>query len=141
MIEYIFFHPKAHQMFLQKLQELGIEPLQSCIDDIEMEGLIVQLDEALDDELSDQLESHYDELMDLSETWINAEADTDSLQQVGLSVTLQDGRSVLASVAPDIVNKLLQVLSHDELGRLVDAITDAVENPDSRPLCKRENLG
>jgi len=29
------------------------------------------------------------------------------------------------------------VISHDELGKLVDAIADVVENPDVRPLCKR----
>jgi hypothetical protein len=36
-----------------------------------------------------------------------------------------------------LLEKLLSVLNFDELGRFVDSIAKAAEEPDMRPLCKR----
>ena len=50
---------------------------------------------------------------------------------------LKDGRLVYTSVTPELLNKVMQSISADELNTLVCAITRAVESPDARGLCQR----
>ncbi len=38
---------------------------------------------------------------------------------------------------PALLNRMLEVITADELGQFIDAIVDAVENPDERPFCQR----
>jgi hypothetical protein len=137
MLEYIFFNRKPYQRFLDFLHENGVTPLKEGLDQTDVEGLIVYLQDNLDDTLSEQIEAFYDDMMALDEELVMQQQDSDEMSQVGVAVTLNDGRSVLASVAPEVLNRVLSVISHQELGELVDAIADAVENPDERPLCKR----
>jgi hypothetical protein len=49
-----------------------------------------------------------------------------------------NGTSVYADVSPELLHKIMQAVTPEELGDLVNAIADAVEQPDSRPLCKRQ---
>ncbi len=137
MLEYIFFHQPPCDQFKRFLQENDIPMLQEGIDETDVEALTVCIADNLDEAISDKIEAYYDEMMALDESLVIAEADSDEYSQVGLAVTLKDGRSVMASVDPEVLNRVLSVISHDELGRLVDVIVDAVENPDERPLCKR----
>ena len=65
------------------------------------------------------------------------EPDTDYHVSAGVVVNLKDGRSVYANVPGDLLQRIMQALSPKELGELVNAIVDAVENPDDGPLCKR----
>ncbi|MEF3193069.1 MAG: hypothetical protein K6346_02445, partial [Halothiobacillaceae bacterium] len=57
------------------------------------------------------------------------------LSAVGIVVHLSDGRQSLARVEPDMVRRILTVLSPEELGQFVAKIVDAVENPDDSPIC------
>lgn len=137
MLEYVFFHQQPFDQFLRFLKSIQVEPLKQGIEHSDAEGLIVYLQDDLDDELSDRIEQYYDEMMELNEQLVaDLQAQEDS-SQVGVAVTLADGRSVLASVEPAVLNRILSVISHQQLGELVDTIVDAVENPDDRPLCKR----
>ena len=136
-LEYIFFHQQQYQKFKQFLESRNIEMLKEGIDETDVEGFVIHIQDNLDDEISEEIEDFYDEMMDFSETLVADESEDNESSRVGLNVTLMDGRSVLAEVEPDVLNRILTVVSHQELGNLVDAIADAVENPDQRPLCKR----
>ena len=137
MLEYIFFHREPYRRFVDFLREQGVEPLREGLDQTDVEGLVVCIQDNLEEPLSEAIEAFYDDMMVLDEELVAESDDSDEMSQVGVAVTLRDGRSVLASVAPDVLNRVLAVISHQELGELVDAIADAVENPDERPLCKR----
>jgi hypothetical protein len=137
MLEYIFFHRKPYQQFLEFLREQHITPLKEGTDQTDIQGLVVYLQDNLDDELSERIEDFYDAMMAIDEELVMDDAEADEMSQVGVAVTLNDGRSVLASVDPMVLNRVLTVISHQQLGELVDAIAYAVENPDDRPLCKR----
>lgn len=137
MLEYIFFHQKPYQQFKVFLQNKGVELLKEGIDETDVEGLVVCINDNLDDEISEQIEDFYDEMMELNEALIAEEDDSTEMHNVGLAVSLLDGRSVMAAVDPDVLNRVLSVITHNELGLLVDAIASVVENPDERPLCKR----
>lgn len=137
MLEYIFFHRQPYLQFMQFLHSRHVEPLKEGVDQTDVEGFVVYLSDQLDDALSEEIEAYYDEMMDMSEALVAAEDESAEMNNVGLAVTLMDGRSVLASVDPEVLNRVLTVISHQELGDLVDAIADAIEKPDDRPLCKR----
>ncbi len=137
MLEYIFFHEQPYHQFKQFLQSRNVKVLKEGVDQTDVEGLVVFIEDSLDEDLSDDIEAFYDEMMELNEVLVAAEQDNVKMSQVGLAVSLLDGRSVLASVDPDVLNRVLSVISHQELGQLVDNIVEAVENPDERPLCAR----
>lgn len=137
MLEYIFFHKKPYEEFLQFLSSKQVKPLKEAVDTTDVDGLIVFIQDNLDETLSDEIEAFYDDMMDLNETLVAEQDDSLEMNNVGLAVTLADGRSVLATVDPEVLNRILSVISHQQLGEMVDAIADAVENPDERPLCKR----
>jgi len=137
LLEYIFFHEEPCRRFKKFLQERNIELVKEVTDETDIQAQLLYIVDALDDDLNDEIESFYDDMMVLSES-LTVEEDADAeMSQVGLAVSLTDGRSVLASVDPDVLNRVLDVITHDELGKLVDAIANAVEHPDERPLCKR----
>lgn len=136
MLEYIFFHQEPCRRFKEFLADKGVETLKEGLDETDVEGMTVFIRDDLDDALSDEIEAFYDEMMSLDESLV-AETEEDEMHNVGLAVTLRDGRSVYAAVDPEVLARVLTVISHDELGRIVDAVADAVENPDERPLCKR----
>lgn len=137
MLEYIFFHQEPCDRFKQFLTDKGVELLQEGLDETDVQGLVVCIADDLAEPLSDEIEDYYDQMMELNEALVIQDEGDGEMSSVGLSVSLADGRSVLASVDPDVLNRVLTVITHDELGKLVDVIADAVENPDQRPLCKR----
>jgi len=137
MLEYIFFHKTPYEKFLQFLRSIQVEPLKEGVDETDVEGLVVFIQDNLDESLSNEIEAYYDDMMDLNESLVAEEDEGDRMNNVGLAVSLADGRSVLASVDPAVLNRVLSVITHRQLGEMVDAIADAVENPDERPLCKR----
>jgi len=137
MLEYIFFHQEPFRQFKQYLSSRNVKILKEEVDQTDVEGLVIFIEDNLDETLSDEIETFYGDMMELNETLVAEEQGSDEINNMGLAVSLVDGRSVLASVEPDVLNRILSVISHQELGQLVDNIADAVENPDDRPLCKR----
>jgi hypothetical protein len=61
----------------------------------------------------------------------------ESYHASGVVVNLKDGRTVYAEVRPALLSKVMGAISPEELGELVDAIVQAVEDPDERTFCQR----
>ena len=135
MIEYIFFHQKPCDLFCQFLVSLKI-PFETNKEETDIEGLLVAIADDLDDEISNKIESYYDELLEMDEALL-VEDPEDLIDQAGLAVTLNSGQSTFASIDPDVLNRMLTSVSRDEIAAFIDAIVNAVENPDDRPLCQR----
>ena len=92
----------------------------------------------LEDELSNEVDAEYDRLFDLNQELMDhADEDAGEFSKVSIDVRLKDGTRSKAFLEPVMMKRLMSVLSHDELKELVQAITDAVENPDDRPYCQR----
>ena len=132
MLEYIFFHATPWEHFISFLKEKGLD-YQAAEEE---QGFMVRLPDETDDALMDEIEACYDRLLDMNEELFLAEAEGEQ-HTAGVSVNLSDGRSVQAAVDPKLLNRILEVLSTDELGLFINSIVDAVENPDDRPICKR----
>jgi len=132
MLEYIFFDRQANDRFVALASELGLSAECSA----DAETLLVKLPEEIDDAVLARIEQSYDELMELSESAVS-EGDERYYRAAGLQVDLPDGRQILVSVEPDLLNKLLRAVDFDELGQFAAAIAAAALNPDERPICKR----
>ncbi|MEJ2453377.1 MAG: hypothetical protein P8103_04365 [Candidatus Thiodiazotropha sp.] len=133
MLEYIFFDERPWRRFIDYLESLGLQPQASTGD----EGWLVALPEDLEDELDEKIEAFYDQMLEMNESLV-AEAEGQShVHTAGVNVTLADGRVVQAAVDPKLMQRILSAISPEEVGQLVNAIVDAVENPDERPFCQR----
>ena len=133
MLEYIFFDERPWRSFIDYLESLGLEPHMTIADD----GWLVALPEDLDEKLDEEIEAYYDRMLTLNESLVAESEGESHVHTAGVTLTLGDGRVVQAVVNPKLMQRLLTVISPQELGELVDAIVDAVENPDKRPFCQR----
>lgn len=133
MFDYIFFRQENRDLFKKHLQENGIQAELSETHD----GMLVSIDEDISDDLLDEIEEYYDSLMTECENIIANEEGQQHLSTAGIVLNLKDGSSIQTVVDPSLINRMLTVLSMEELGRFVQTIVDAVENPDKRPFCQQ----
>lgn len=134
MLEYVFFDPRPRDLFISQVKGLGVDSqLQQ-----KGEELLVLLPDDLNEELNDQIEDFFMATLDMSEELMAEAEGVKSFNATGVEVKLKSGESVMASVDAKVLAKLLSVLSFDELADFVDSITTAVEEPDYRPICKRD---
>jgi hypothetical protein len=89
--------------------------------------------------LNEAIERRYDELLTLNQQLFETEhpEDVDNHHAAGVVVNLADGSTVYADISPRLLGRVMEVLTAEELGELVNAIVDAVECPDQRSLCQR----
>ena len=134
MLEYIFFNKKTCSLFEKTAILAGTNPVIDCAD----ECFTVRLPEDLDEVVLEKLENDYDKLLDIDRDLTEQQQDsTEDIHAAGITIQLKNGRYVYASVTPELLNKVMQSISADELNTLVCAITEAVEDPDERGLCQR----
>ena len=136
MLEYVFFHQQPLDQFCEFLRDKGI-PFQ-LLDSSESLLLAIE-EESINDSTADIIDDYYDVMLDLDQSIYDQGLieDEDNYATAGVVVNLMDGQSVYADVPGDLLRKIMDVLSPQELGDLVNAIADAVENPDKQALCKR----
>lgn len=134
MLEYIFFNKKTCFLFEKAAISSGIKAVINCED----EYYTARLSEDLDEVVLEQLEDYYDELMDMDRSLSEQKNDSsEDIHTAGITIQLNDGRHVYANVAPELLARVLQGISADDLNTLVCAITQAIEDPDERGLCQR----
>jgi len=135
MLEYVFFNQKPFDQFVEFLRKQALNPVTRIDDEL----YEVQLPEDLDEQLSDRIESFYDEMLELNQQLFDQEqaADADH-HAAGVVVNLQNGQTIYANVNPGLLGRIMSVLTPQEFGDVVNAIVDAVEQPDERSLCQRK---
>ncbi|BAN68438.1 hypothetical protein [endosymbiont of unidentified scaly snail isolate Monju] len=139
MLEYVFFDPRPRDRFVRFVEEAGLAP--GLEDD---DGLLkVLLPEDIDDDLAERIENHYDEMMELGRELYEQEGEDDEVgyHTAGITVQLRDGSNVYAQVDPRLLGRIMEVFTPEEFNLVVNAIAEAVENPDARSLCQRMRDG
>ena len=122
-------------MFLDFLRSKDVAPIIDNTDDT----FEVSLSEDIDDDLWDEIDEEYDRLLDMNQSIVDNENSLDGdYTMTGVNVSLSDGTVSQAFIKPELMNKLLSVLSLDELDQILEAVTEAVESPDSRSFCERK---
>ncbi len=134
MLEFIFFHHNICKLFTDFIAELNIE--YQIADD--GESITVSISEDVDDGLIEQIENHYDRLLDLSRDLTDADegVSRENYQKASLLISLNNGEQSYAHVDMDLINRVLRTISTDELNTFIEAIVDAIENPDDRSYCQ-----
>ena len=132
MFDYVFFNPAVRDRFLERLRDLDV----TC-ESRETEGeLVVSVDEDLADDLLERIDDLHEQLLDEEQVLIE-QVEAPERHAAGITIQLQDGRSVQAAVDPELLNRFLQAVTIEELGAFVQTIAEAVENPDDIPFCHK----
>jgi hypothetical protein len=101
---------------------------------------VVSIPEDIDDDLYEAIEGYYEELSAMQEKLLEETPDRLEINRAGLRVTLSDGRPCMIRLAPDMMGRLLGVLSLNELQTLATTIARAAESPhDSSTCCSRKD--
>lgn len=136
MLDYILFDKKLFQQFIDwlKTKDVAYEV------DIDDDNYVIKISEDLDEDLLDAVDDKYDEFMDMNQDIINDEESetNDGYHSAGVIVTLKDGSISYADVDSNLLGRVVSVISAEELGELVCAIADAVENPQPKTYCQRK---
>jgi hypothetical protein len=133
MLEYIFFHDEPRKQFIQYLEQQDIP----CAEHDDSMGMLVSVPEDMGVEIEQAVETRYDEVMENAEELLAEDGEMAEKDVAAITITLDSGKTVYASVSPKILNRILTVITPQELNDLVDSIVTSVQNPDERPLCKR----
>lgn len=136
MYEFTFLTPDGGAGFIKRLEAAGLE-VTVASDPIAEEATTVSIPDDIDEALADRIEEWYEEETQAAEAELFASGDAEADVSAGVWVQLTDGRSSFAPVPPDMVSRILTVLSADELGDFVSRIANAVEHPDDTPICRR----
>ncbi|MEN8175362.1 MAG: hypothetical protein ABFS23_06345 [Pseudomonadota bacterium] len=135
MLEYVFFHSETCRRFEDKVRSLG---LAHSLNHDGTQLTLALAEESVDDDLADELDALYDELLDTDRRLYEEgkEESPEHFHAAGLVVNLNSGKTVYARIKPALLTRIMEVLAPHELGELVDAVVDAVENPDPRSFCE-----
>lgn len=134
-VEYLFFTETIAIKFIALLNELKIEYLQES--EPVQGGIVIKIQEPEDDELWDSLDETYDEMNSEDQALLEEGIeDEQSKSTAGIYLQLAGGQQTIAQVNPDIMNRMLTVISMDELNTFVEDIVRSVENPDDSPICQ-----
>lgn len=135
MLEYVLFHEKPFQLFVDWLKLKGVSP-DTEIDDDSYE---IKIPEDLSDNLLDEVDEKYEALMDMSQQMTDDEEkeDQEGYHMAGVVVTLKNGSVSYADVDPKLLGRVMSAISPEEFGEIVAAIADAVESPQAKTYCQR----
>jgi len=136
MLEYLFFNQIIADKFTAFLQskkltwELTKDPM--------LESIVVKTPEDIEDELWDELDDFHESLGAEDQKLLeeNLEDTEEETNAAGIYIQLANGNQTVAQINPDIMNRMLGVISMDEFNEFVETIVSSVENPDDSPICK-----
>jgi hypothetical protein len=134
MLEYVLFAEQLRDRFTDWLDDNGIVYRTGGDGD----ELHVLVDEDLAEDVQDKIDAQYDLLLEASARLADAEDDSpDAVHLVGIQFQRSDDTVGLVRITPELANRLHRCLDMVELQAFVQTVVDAVENPDSGPLCRR----
>ena len=134
MLEYVLFAEQLRDRFTDWLDDNGIVYRTGGDSD----ELLVLIEENLDEDVQDRIDEQYDLLLEESARLADEEDDSaDSVHLVGIQFQRSDATIGLVRITPELANRLHRCLDMVELQAFVQTVVDAVENPDSGPLCRR----
>lgn len=138
MLQYVFFHQQPFDLFIEFINARGVQG-ETTVDDMSYE---ISLSEDIEDKLIEEIDVEYDRLLDMNQQLMEDEGNTEQdYVMAAIDVPLADGQVSQAFIEPELINRVMQVINAKEMGILVKAIVEAVENPDQRSFCQRVRDG
>lgn len=142
-MEYVFFSEALADKFIAYCNEFGVgcEVVSEELHPGEV-SYTVQMKGQLDDETIEKIEDYYNDLF-FGEQAAQIEGNDEMgalADACGVQVQLQSGEFTTVAIHPEIMNKILSVLTVDELQSFLSQVAEDIENPKSGPICRREDL-
>ena len=136
MLEYLFFTQPVADKFIAFLDNKSLQWSQD--NDPMLGSIVIKTPEDIEDDLWDELDEFHESLgaedqQLIESTMVDNETETNA---AGIYIQLKDGSQTVAQIDPDVMNRMLDVISMDEFNRFIETIVSSVENPDDSPICK-----
>ncbi|QQZ30783.1 hypothetical protein HMY34_19615 [Thiothrix subterranea] len=135
-LEYLFFTQDIADQFIAALHEHDLH-FEREIESVQG-AIVLKIAEGVDDDLWDTLDDLYDELSEADQALVEAGLEhEDNKSTAGIYLQLAGGHQTIAQVDPDVMSRMLTVITTEEMNTFVDTIVRSVETPDDSPICKR----
>lgn len=136
MIEYLFFNAEISMKFIALLKQKEVE-WEEAKENVHG-SIILRVSEDIGDELWDELDDTYDDLSEEDQLLLEAAmADDDDVSTAGIYIQLKGGKQTVADINPDVMNRMLKVISMEEFNDFIEVIVNSVEEPDDTAICQR----
>lgn len=137
MLEYLFFNQKIADKFISFLTDKGLEWSQH--NDPMLDSIVIKTSEEIEDALWDELDDYHEELAPedqklLEDALVDSETETNA---AGIYIQLAGGGQTVAQINPEVMNRMLGVISMDEFNDFIETIVSSVESPDDSPICMK----
>lgn len=136
VLEYLFFTQSIANKFIAALQKWGISYTQT--QEAVQGGIVLKIAETEVEAYWDELDALYDDLSAEDQNLLEAGLeDGNAKSTAGVYLQLQGGKQTVAQVDPNIMNRILSVISMEEFNAFIEVIVQSVEQPDDTPICKQ----
>ena len=138
MLEYLFFTREIAEKFIVFLNKKSLE-WEEFVDPM-LNSIVIKTSEDIDDDLWDELDDYHEVLSIkdqklLEETMGDDDTETNA---AGIYIQLPGDKQTVAQVDPDVMNRMLGVISMEEFNVFVETIVSSVEKPDDSPICNTQ---
>ena len=144
MLDYVLFHREPVRLFVEFLKQNSITPtMGDASTGAADEVYEISIPDDVDDDLLDKIDARYDELMTMNQQLFYEEnpSDEGNFRVATILLPLKSGETSSAHIDPDLMAKIMEVISNEELDEFVTAIVNGVENPDERTYCQKVRAG
>ncbi|MEZ5450284.1 MAG: hypothetical protein R3E89_15385 [Thiolinea sp.] len=136
VLEYLFFTRQMADRFTEALRQRGL-PWEEEVESVQS-AIVLKISEGVDDALWDELDELHDALSLEDQALLEAGMEDETARSTaGIYLQLEGGRQTIAQVDPEVMNRMLSVVSMDEFNAFVDTIVRSVEQPDDSAICQR----
>lgn len=135
MLEYLFFNQKIADKFILFLETKELAWEQH--NDPMLDSIVIKTSEDIADDLWDEIDDYHEQLGPedqglLEDAFVDDEKETNA---AGIYIQLANGEQTIAQINPDVMNRMLDVITMDEFNSFVETIVSSVEQPDDSPIC------
>ena len=134
ILEYLFFTRDIATRFTQMLDTKKI-PWQEAVESVH-QSILIQISEDDIGEYWDEIDDLYDALAIEDQALLELDPD---ISTAGVYIQLKQGKQTVAQVNPDVLGRILEVVSANEFSEFIDVIAKSVETPDDAPICQRDD--
>jgi len=106
------------------------------------DSFTIKIAGGLNDDMMEKIEDEYSDML-FGEQAAQVEGNDSSgaiADACGVQVQLSSGQFTTVAVHPEVMNKILSVLSIDELQQFLSQVAEDIENPKMGPICSRDGL-
>ena len=139
MLEYLFFNQQIANKFTTFLNQKNLV-WEQYVDPM-LDSIVIKTSEEITDELWDELDEYHEKLGPedqelLEDSLVDDEKETNA---AGIYIQLANGEQTVAQINPDVMNRMLGVISMDEFNHFIETIVSSVEDPDDSPICDKKS--